>query len=125
MRKVNALEACYALSRGLRMSGGATASLDGEILTEGVSVSLRPDLEHIFTDDTTYPTSYTIRMWLETLPELQTNAAVGIWQDPKGKIYLDVVHVYNNDQLDQAMVVAKFCGQRSIYHLERGELIWI
>ena len=126
MKYINRPQAFYTLIRGLRISGGATVSLDGKVITTGVSVSCRPDLEYTFQDDSVYLTSCVqIRLWLNTLPPLHENAAVGIWQDPEGLIYLDVVHVYDNDQLDQALVVAATYNQRSIYHLERGELIWI
>ena len=125
MKYVNRPETFYALARGLVISGGATASLDGEVLTAGVSVSCRPDLEYTFTPTSTFMDMTQIQQWLQTLPPLTENAALGIWQDPEGLIYLDVVHIYNNDQLDQALAVAATHNQRSIYHLERGELIWI
>ena len=125
MAYINRPQAFYTLIRGLRISGGATVSLDGKVITTGVSVSCRPDLEYTFQDEPTLTPCVQIRLWLNTLPPLTDNAAVGIWKDPEGLVYLDVVHVYDNDQLDQAMVVAAMYNQRSIYHLERGELIWI
>ena len=115
----------YKLAQGLHGSGGATVSTTGEILTAGISVGIRPELEHTFSKSEAFTNTLWIHKWLLELPDLKQFECYGIWEDPKGLIYLDIVTVFDNDQIDLAMVYAKLHNQRSIYDLERGELIWI
>ena len=113
----------YKLAQGLHESGGDTVSTTGELLTMGFSASTRPELEYTFPTWGVFTDMQQIQDWLQKLPHLKEGEAVGIWQDPEGLIYLDVVHIYTTRAV--AIRVAVRHNQRSIYHLERGELIWI
>ena len=124
MNYVNRTEAIHKLESELFLSGGATVSLEGELVTRGFAVSTRPDLEYTFPIGHPNYNHVLIYNWVCALPPLPAYHMLGIWHDKESEtVYLDVSVVIGIREY--ALKQAKINKQQAIYDLENKETIWL